>query len=252
MKNKWVKRTLALALATQVVATGVPVQAADVDDVKEAKEQTIEDEEVAKGATEEEESEEKSEEKAEEKKEEESSKKDEKEESADSEKDLEEEVKEESEEESEDEDSEEDEDKKDKDKKKKKKLKEEKDETPSPVYSYNFEDEDSVKDKLRDDAKIVKDEQKDSSVLYLPGKGSMDLPEDLFAKIAESENGEFTMSLWVNPASDAQNYSKLFDASNAPIGATNSGANWWNDPDFAFAAGGGAYDMTLYVGKPNE
>lgn len=258
MKNKWVKRTLALALATQVVATGVPVQAAAVDDVKEAKEQTIEDEEVAKGATDEEEKEEKSEEKSEEKTEEASKKEEKKDESKlDESKEVKEDTEESDEdldEESEDEDSEKDEDKEDKDKKdkKKKKLKEEKDETPSPVYSYNFEDEDSVKGKLRDDAKIVKDEQKDSSVLYLPGKGSMDLPDDLFAKIAESENGEFTMSLWVNPASDAQNYSKFFDASNAPIGATNSGANWWNDPDFAFAAGGGAYDMTLYVGKPNE
>ncbi|SFO28468.1 Concanavalin A-like lectin/glucanases superfamily protein [Pseudobutyrivibrio sp. UC1225] len=249
MKNKLVKQTFAVALATQMLLTGVPVEAANVKEDAVSQTTSVE-EEVAEENTDVSEN---TEESKEERKE-------------DSEELLEEVIEKESkgdkaaeDEKSDDEDSDEedveDEDEEEKDKKEKKLKKEEEEEEkeiPTPVYSYDFEDEDSVKDLLRDNAKVKKDSLKGNKVLNLPGNGSMDLPEDLFEKIGEADNKAFTISMWVNPSQDAQNYSKFFDASNGPIGASERGASWWTDPDFAFAAGGGAYDMTLYVGDANK
>ena len=137
------------------------------------------------------------------------------------------------------------------------------DELPDPVYKWNFEadtvnsDTKSVysigskKDAatLIGDAEIVEDAEKGSNVLRLPGNGSLTLPESLFSEV--TTNG-LTLSILVKADTSTGTYTKLFDASNAPLGETNSGASNWSDPDFAIAAGGGVYDHVIYVGAPRQ
>ena len=114
----------------------------------------------------------------------------------------------------------------------------------TPVYSFDFEDGTAGKGTFEGKASVKEDYNK-GKVLSLEG-GSMTLPQDLFSKLGTDG---FTISMWVKADSDTGNYTKVFDASNAPLGKSYSGHNW-SEPDFAFAAGGDVYDMTLYVGDP--
>ena len=114
----------------------------------------------------------------------------------------------------------------------------------TPVYSFDFEDGTAGKGTFEGKASVKEDYNK-GKVLSLEG-GSMTLPQDLFSKLGTDG---FTISMWVKADSDTGNYTKVFDASNAPLGQSYSGHNW-SEPDFAFAAGGDVYDMTLYVGDP--
>lgn len=113
-----------------------------------------------------------------------------------------------------------------------------------PVYNFNFEDGTGA-GILVGNAEITNDYNK-GKVLHLPGNGSMTLPEDLFGKLGDEG---FTISMWVKADSTTGNYTKLFDASNAALGSTYSGVGGWGNPDFALAAGGDIYDMTMYVGE---
>ncbi len=124
---------------------------------------------------------------------------------------------------------------------------------PEPAFLWNFEDgSDLGQAALQGTAKISDDPEKNSKVLDLtgtgPGTSYMDLPSDLFADVKDG----FTISMWVRPDSATGDYTKLFDASNAALGKTSNGGNNWSSPDFALAAGGNVYDVTLYVGTPNQ
>lgn len=120
-------------------------------------------------------------------------------------------------------------------------------EVPDAKYKYNFEDKTVVKDALVGKASVKKDVNK-GNALFLEG-GSMNLPKDLFATVGDEG---FTISMWVKAGSDTGAYTKVFDASNAELGKTYNGGNGWNDPDFALATGGGDYDLSLFVGEPNQ
>ena len=120
------------------------------------------------------------------------------------------------------------------------------------VYSWDFENGSDVGNAvLEGGAAVVADEVK-GNVLSLPGEapgaGSMKLPEDLFQKLAEDGNNGFTISMWVKADASTGAYTKFFNASNSVLGATYDGSNNWSLPDFALAAGGDVYDMTMYVG----
>lgn len=123
---------------------------------------------------------------------------------------------------------------------------------PTPVYSWDFESDDVSDAALEGEASIVKDRIK-GRVLNLPGgsvgAGSMTLPQDLFENLGDEG---FTISMWVKASSDTGAYTKIFDASNSPLGATYDGGNNWSCPDFALAAGGNVYDLTLYVGEAGK
>lgn len=118
--------------------------------------------------------------------------------------------------------------------------------TVTPVYSFDFEDGTAGAGTFEGKAEVTDDYNK-GKVLQLSG-GSMALPQDLFEKLGTEG---FTISMWVKAASETGSYTKVFDASNAPLGGTNSGHNW-TEPDFALAAGGEVYDMTLYIGEPSS
>lgn len=119
---------------------------------------------------------------------------------------------------------------------------------PTPIVDYNFEDSGATAS-MRHNADIITDDGKGSNVLELKGGNNgtsfMELPSDLLSTIGQ--NG-LTISTWVKASTATGNYSKVFSASSNPLGVTYDGGNSWNSPDFALAAGGGAYDLTLALG----
>lgn len=123
---------------------------------------------------------------------------------------------------------------------------------PTASYNWNFESADLGSAKLIGGAKIQEDGIK-GNVLKLPGgsagAGSMTLPEDMLGNLGKDG---FTISMWVKPDSSTGSYTKLFDASNSQLGASNNGGTWWTSPDFALATGGEVYDATLYVGEAGK
>lgn len=123
---------------------------------------------------------------------------------------------------------------------------------PLPMYSWDFENvtgTNAGNGATLENGAAVKNDEAKGKVLNLPGgsvnAGSMTLPQSMFENLG---NEGFTISMWVKPSSATGNYTKFFNASNGPLGATYDGGNNWSSPDFAFAAGGSVYDMTLYVG----
>lgn len=130
-------------------------------------------------------------------------------------------------------------------------------EVPEPVYIWDFEEEDTQEAlhgaQLAGDASITDDKRKGNRVLELSGDGYMSLPEGILGEVS-SENKEFTLSMWIQAASDTGEYSKYFDASNSPLGQTSDGGNNWSSPDLALAAGSASavYDATFYIGNAGE
>ncbi len=121
---------------------------------------------------------------------------------------------------------------------------------PEPVYEYTFEEvsgndvlntgtETEAVAKLGGKAPEIKaDAERDSDVLYLPGggvgAGYLSLPETLFSEAGEG----FTISFWVKTES-TEHYNRLFEASNASLGAAEKGASGdWSDPEFTLVVGG--------------
>ncbi|POP34995.1 hypothetical protein C3B58_00365, partial [Lactonifactor longoviformis] len=123
---------------------------------------------------------------------------------------------------------------------------------PEAVYFWDFEDAGETEEALQGTARISEDSEKNSNVLDLAGTGAgtsyMTLPEDVFSDVTEG----LTISMWVRPDASSGAYTKLFDASNSPLGETENGGNNWSSPDFALAAGGNVYDVTLYVGEAGQ
>lgn len=115
---------------------------------------------------------------------------------------------------------------------------------PEPVYSFDFEDETAGAGKLVGDAGI-KDDFNKGKVLNLVD-GYMELPQDLFENLGDEG---FTIAMWVKADPATGNYTKVFNASNGPLGASYDG-HGWSEPDFGLAAGGDVYDLTLYIGEP--
>ncbi|PHV69620.1 hypothetical protein CS063_14755 [Sporanaerobium hydrogeniformans] len=148
-------------------------------------------------------------------------------------------------------------------------------EVPSLAYRYSFEDVvgQEVKNdisggssaQLGDSATVVRDDEKGSLVLNLPGgpatTGSwLTLPNDLFSQVS-GEDG-FAISMEVKPSAvNGHSFSRIFSASPNVLGGTERGQNggWdWLDPEFAILRGGSGggsgwdYNLRMFSGTQSD
>ncbi|MDQ8734573.1 LamG-like jellyroll fold domain-containing protein [Paenibacillus sp. LHD-38] len=135
--------------------------------------------------------------------------------------------------------------------------------TAVPIYSWGFENNEvegstvanSVyphnsegNAELHAGASVVQDEER-GRVLSLPGGqagsgGWLSLPDDLYSQVTD----ELTVAMWVNVASDAGAYHRLFSSTIKEKSLSFSGINSWNDPEFSFVTGGDTYEHRIFTG----
>jgi len=102
-------------------------------------------------------------------------------------------------------------------------------ELPEAAFLWDFENvqgTDAGNGATLEDGASIKTDAEKGKVLNLPGgslnAGSMTLPQSMFENLGTAG---FTISMWVKASSATGNYTKFFNASNGPLGASYDGGN---------------------------
>lgn len=125
-------------------------------------------------------------------------------------------------------------------------------EVPKPYYEFTFDKE--VKDgKVQNEGSktgitatidgkgtklgVIDDDERGNKVLNLPGdglnKGALLLPDNMFQDVTDAG---FAISFWINIDKNANQYSRIFSATNIALNSDN-GSSGWNAPEFTFVVG---------------
>ncbi len=132
----------------------------------------------------------------------------------------------------------------------------------TPLYSWEFDQgqvssgsvtntvkpgESAEAAQLQGSAAVVNDDLR-GQVLSLSGGGNgtgwLKLPGDMYKNVSE----ELSFSVWANIDQSASGYTRLLSSTITEKGLTQSGVSGWQDPEFIFIAGGGAFNNRIYTG----